>query len=96
MQSFTRTLIFFARTTATMLPKMAPVSGVEVHCTMHSRNSSAGPSIVSDIGIAAMILIAAGPSERTNRPAQDPLPAAAAMVAPVAGKPSLKAVARNR
>ena len=69
-----------------MLPKMAPDNGVDVKCTMLSRSTAVGPSIVAD----------AEPIALTSRPAQDPLPAAAAMVAPVAGKPSLKAVARHR
>ena len=81
-----------------MLPKMAPDNGVDVKCTMLSRSTAVGPSIVGDIGIgiALMMLLDAEPIALTSRPAQDPLPAAAAMVAPVAGKPSLKAVARHR
>ena len=84
------------RTTAVILPKMAPINGDDVHCTMHSRSISAGPSIATEMGIAFMALLAAGPIVRTSRPAHDPLPAAAAIVAPVAGNPSLKAVAKQR
>ena len=79
-----------------MLPNMAPINGVAVHCTMKRCNSSAGPPIGSDVGMAPMAALAARPITRTSSPAQDPLPAAAAMVAPVAGKPSLKALARHR